>query len=343
MRIRQVRAVCRVLLTAGVALAALTWAYPVAAAPGDSLADVEQRVIDAKNEANAAAARFTDAQSRYEQLGDQVAMIEQRIKVGEARAESLHEVAQRRAVVAYKTQGADISVLFETDDPREGVRSSVLLDAANSSDKQAVAEYAEVAADLAVQRERLAGDRKAERDALDKAAGERKLLDVKVADAQRAQRNFDAKQQAAQAAAPRSGLTAVIAPVIDGLMCPVPGAAFSNDWGQPRSGGRRHEGNDMFAPTGTANIAVVNGDVTYGDGGLGGKGAYLAGENGVTYVYYHLSEYVGGPRHVSQGEVIGRLGDTGNARGSPHTHFEVRPGGRSAAATNPFPIISKVC
>src|SRR5215208_2360267 len=105
MRIRQLGAVCRVLFAAGLALAILTWAYPGAAAPGDSPADIEQRLADAKNEANAAVARFTDAQSRYEQLGDKVAIVQQKIKVG-ARAKDLHEVAKLRAVVAYKTQGA---------------------------------------------------------------------------------------------------------------------------------------------------------------------------------------------------------------------------------------------
>ena len=344
MRIRQLGAVCRVLFAAGLALAILTWAYPGAAAPGDSPADIEQRLVDAKNEANAAAARFTDAQSRYEQLGDKIAIVQQKIKGREARAKDLHEVAKLRAVVAYKTQGADISVIFETDDPLEGVRSSVLLNAANGSDKQAVAEYAEVAGDLAAQRDRLANDREAQREALDKVAAERKLLDAKVADAETAQRNFEAKQQAAQAAAPQSGAAAVNAPVIDGMMCPVPGAAFDNDWGQPRSGGRRHQGNDLFAAKGTANLAVVSGTVTFGDAGLGGMGAYLAGDNGVTYVYYHLSQYVGGPRRVSQGEVIGRVGQTGNAaRTAPHTHFETRPRGRRAGAVNPYPTISKTC
>jgi peptidoglycan LD-endopeptidase LytH len=71
-------------------------------------------------------------------------------------------------------------------------------------------------------------------------------------------------------------------------------------------------------------------------------GAYLEGDNGVTYVYYHLSEYVGGPRRVAQGEVIAKLGMTGNA-GAPHTHFEMRPGGRTATAINPYPTLIKIC
>jgi murein DD-endopeptidase MepM/ murein hydrolase activator NlpD len=125
------------------------------------------------------------------------------------------------------------------------------------------------------------------------------------------------------------------------MVCPVPGAAFSSDFGQPRTG-HTHQGNDMFAPMSTPNLAVVGGNITYGDGGSGGMGAYLDGDNGVTYVYYHLSQYVGGPRHVAQGEVIAKLGMTGNA-GAPHTHFEIRPGGRTAPAVNPYPTLVKIC
>ena len=99
----------------------------------------------------------------------------------------------------------------------------------------------------------------------------------------------------------------------------------------------------MFVPIGTSNLAVVAGNVTYGDGGSGGMGAYLAGDNGTTYVYYHLSQYLGGPRHVAQGEIIAKGGDTGNARGAPHTHFEIRPAGRTGPPVNPFPTISKIC
>ncbi|MGH8927824.1 MAG: LysM peptidoglycan-binding domain-containing protein, partial [Acidimicrobiia bacterium] len=41
--------------------------------------------------------------------------------------------------------------------------------------------------------------------------------------------------------------------------CPIPGARFFNDWGFPRSGGRFHEGNDLFAPRGTPVVAPVTG------------------------------------------------------------------------------------
>jgi murein DD-endopeptidase MepM/ murein hydrolase activator NlpD len=71
-------------------------------------------------------------------------------------------------------------------------------------------------------------------------------------------------------------------------------------------------------------------------------GAYIEGDNGVTFVYYHLSEYVGAPRHVNPGEVIGKVGQTGDATG-PHLHFEMRPGGRTAAPIDPYSTLTKIC
>jgi murein DD-endopeptidase MepM/ murein hydrolase activator NlpD len=84
----------------------------------------------------------------------------------------------------------------------------------------------------------------------------------------------------------------------------------------------------------------VNGNVTYGDGGGGGMGAYIAGDDGNRYVYYHLSAYVGPPRHVTAGEVIGKVGSTGDATG-PHLHFEIHPFGGPAA--DPYPTLQKIC
>ena len=102
-------------------------------------------------------------------------------------------------------------------------------------------------------------------------------------------------------------------------------------------------GVDLMSPRGTANVAVVSGNVTMRDpGGRPGLGVALRGDDGHLYYYFHLDSYEGGPRHVSQGEVIGYTGNTGDASGGPtHTHFEIHPGGGSAV--NPYPYVRAVC
>jgi murein DD-endopeptidase MepM/ murein hydrolase activator NlpD len=292
---------------------------------------LKQSADQARLEANEAAERYTNAQSSFEDLGNKIAELDQKIAAGEARREELRSITERRAVLAYKNQNTDREMVFDSNNPAESARSSVLLDRANEADNAAVAEMAALNAQLAEQRARHAEDHKdynAYRQRLD---DERKVLDDKVASADLAYRTLQAKRAA-------EGLGAT---VIDGLVCPVPGASFTNDFGQPRTG-HTHQGNDMFAPMGTPNLAVVNGNITYGPGGSGGNGAYLEGDNGVTYIYYHLSEYVGPPRRVVQGEVVAKLGMTGNA-GAPHTHFEIRPGGRTAPPQNPYQTLVKIC
>jgi murein DD-endopeptidase MepM/ murein hydrolase activator NlpD len=129
---------------------------------------------------------------------------------------------------------------------------------------------------------------------------------------------------------------------IDGIVCPVAGpSAFGDTWGAPRSGGRRHEGVDMLGPTGTPLAAVVSGYAEFKTNTLGGKAVGLKGSNGNYYYYAHLDRWEGGSRNVTRGEIIGYMGDTGNATGTPHLHFEIHPGG--GAAVNPYPSVRAVC
>jgi murein DD-endopeptidase MepM/ murein hydrolase activator NlpD len=122
-----------------------------------------------------------------------------------------------------------------------------------------------------------------------------------------------------------------------GFQCPVAGSAYSANYG-PRGSGFHH-GIDMFAPTGTPLVAVKGGSVTYvPNGGAGGNEAYLAANDGNVYYYAHLSAFVGGPRGVAQGEVIGLVGATGNASGA-HLHFEIRVGGINGSRTDPYPTL----
>ncbi len=114
-----------------------------------------------------------------------------------------------------------------------------------------------------------------------------------------------------------------------------------NDWGFPRTGGRFHEGNDMFAPRGTPFIAPVSGTVERKVGKIGGNQVKLMGDNGIGYYGTHLGRFGKGGR-VAAGDVIGYVGDSGNARGTAtHLHFEIHPGG--GAAVNPYPTLARIC
>ena len=126
-------------------------------------------------------------------------------------------------------------------------------------------------------------------------------------------------------------------------VCPVRGpVAFVNDWGAPRSGGRTHQGNDMFAAMGTPDVALIDGYAEHNLDDLGGVGIMLHGKDGNVYYYAHLSAYEGPSRLVKAGEVIGYVGDTGNAKGGPpHTHFGIKPGG--GAYVNPYPTLRVLC
>jgi peptidoglycan LD-endopeptidase LytH len=126
-----------------------------------------------------------------------------------------------------------------------------------------------------------------------------------------------------------------------GWACPIAGpTAFADTWGAPRSSGRRHLGVDMISPRGTPIVAVVAGVATATTNRLGGNAVYLAGSDGHRYYYAHLDSW-GTLGTVAAGTVIGYVGDTGNATGTPHLHFEIRPNGGSNV--NPYPTVRAFC
>jgi murein DD-endopeptidase MepM/ murein hydrolase activator NlpD len=126
-----------------------------------------------------------------------------------------------------------------------------------------------------------------------------------------------------------------------GMVCPIAGPrAFADTWGAARSGGRSHEGVDMMSPGGTPLVAVESGSANFSTNRLGGNAIWLTGASGTKYYYAHLSAWEGSSRSVSQGEVIGYVGKTGNTTAN-HLHFEVHPGG--GRAVNPYPYVRRVC
>jgi murein DD-endopeptidase MepM/ murein hydrolase activator NlpD len=118
-----------------------------------------------------------------------------------------------------------------------------------------------------------------------------------------------------------------------GFVFPVYGtASFGDSFGAPRPNipGGWHHGEDIFAPPGTPLLAVADGTLhTIGFTKIGGYRLWLRDTEGNEFYYAHLSAYsplaVEG-RSVEAGDVIGFIGDTGDAEGgSPHLHFEIHP------------------
>lgn len=130
------------------------------------------------------------------------------------------------------------------------------------------------------------------------------------------------------------------------IACPIgTPRTYSDTFGAPRSGGRAHQGVDLLAPTGTEIFAYENGVISrVSQNSLGGTTLNLQGESGNEYYYAHLSGYADGlstGQRVAVGEHIAFNGDTGNAAGTPHLHFEVRPNGGDPV--NPFPYARRAC
>jgi murein DD-endopeptidase MepM/ murein hydrolase activator NlpD len=118
----------------------------------------------------------------------------------------------------------------------------------------------------------------------------------------------------------------------DDWVCPVEGSRFINDWAFPRSQDRKHEGTDVFAPTGTPIVAVTDGvvvrmtTVDRFNGRSGFGGITVSYERGDERFYnahldaIHPDMTIG--HEVEAGDVIGWVGRTGNARGTPpHLHL----------------------
>ena len=126
---------------------------------------------------------------------------------------------------------------------------------------------------------------------------------------------------------------------------PVTGSKVSvgSYWGDNRDGGKRsHEGIDIFAPKLTPTVAGADGVVTgVREGGLGGKIVWLRVNDKKTSLYYaHLDkQLVQEGQTVKKGDVIGLVGNTGNAKNTPsHLHFGVyTPDG----PVNPLPFVNR--
>jgi len=124
------------------------------------------------------------------------------------------------------------------------------------------------------------------------------------------------------------------------LPLPVGTAAIRDSWQAPRSGGRRHEGIDLFAPEGTPVRSTTIGLVArVGSNRLGGKVVWVIGPGGQRHYYAHLARFaaIHAGQPIAAGDLLGHVGTTGNARGTPpHLHYGIYT---TRGAINPYPLL----
>jgi murein DD-endopeptidase MepM/ murein hydrolase activator NlpD len=138
---------------------------------------------------------------------------------------------------------------------------------------------------------------------------------------------------------------------VDGLAFPIawPYSPPTDSFGAPRMVGTDdehwHEGIDLFAERGAPLLATERGVIAkLGVGRLGGLKFWLVGESGAEWYYAHLDSFAEGLANgqvVDAGDVLGFVGTTGNAVGTPpHLHLQLHPDG--GEPVNPFPLLSVV-
>jgi hypothetical protein len=117
---------------------------------------------------------------------------------------------------------------------------------------------------------------------------------------------------------------------------------IADTWLAARGEWRRHEGQDIFAPRGMPILSATTGYVmNVGENRLGGLTVSVVGNGGRVYYYAHLDSYAANLAvgdHVTEQTVLGYVGTTGNAQGTPpHLHFGVYSG---TGAINPLPLLA---
>ena len=242
--------------------------------------------------------------------------------------------ARARSAVVRGESSEDAAELMTSNDPNDLAIAQALLGSVLEGDDAALQEY-------------LAAKQAVSSNLVDIAE---RLVDARLELEDARARLVEARRASVAAQFNLAVFAAGSEIVIHGFVFPVGEPhTFGDSFGAPRMMGttfeHAHQGTDIMAPMATPLLACERGIITeMGSDVLGGTELWLKGESGTYYYYAHLSAFVEGQKVgdlVEAGDLVGLVGDTGNAKGgAPHLHFEIHPDG--GKAVNPYPLLKVV-
>jgi len=298
----------------------------------ERVAEMRTLLDDAKGQLRVLRDRMLAEQAEVAGLVAELGELGIRARRNVAEAAAAQEALRLHAMEAFITGSTeDRLVVVRTADPVQMGVARELLGAVADGDRRVLERHRRA-------QRVLEGAQRSLADGLERA--KRELLAV---DAEFKSALSDAVAAAQAVVAYESGSQVYVR----GFVFPVEGPVeFIDSWGYPRMMGTAsahwHQGTDVFAPRGTPLLAAESGTLArIGTASLGGLKLWVVGDSGTHYYYAHLSAFAPGIHdgmRVNAGDVVGAVGDTGNARGTPpHLHFEVHPDG--AGPVNPYPLL----
>lgn len=335
-------------LTAGVLTAALVGSANAAPFPpqlpsAEEMARLQAQMSVALTKVRAAQATLDQVVREYEVAQDQLTDLVGKITVAQSRQDAL-EAELRAAQAAINARAAStyrserigmVNVVLQARTFRQFLTAFGLMRAVTVEDSKTLLRVRQLRAETAAARTDLEGQKAEQHRMIGDLAKKQKQIEGSL-------RATGKEYEAVRAEVEKRK---------SGFAFPVKAPySYSDSYGAPRMEGTKyyhsHEGTDIFALSGTAILAVVDGVLeNVGTATLGGIKLWLRspGDNW-TYYYAHLSSYASGVAsgvRVKKGQVIGYVGNTGNARGTPpHVHFETHV--PSGAPSNPYPILRRV-
>ena len=343
-------------LVAFAALAIAVVAVPASADTSSQLDTAKQEAATAQAELDSVAASWQAAEARLAVAQDAAASARARIAELEGRLGAVQVRLNERAAALYMAGGDPTVMALITSGSVEDVADRLqFADAVAQGDADLATQVSVQAQELQWERERLAAAISDGQTAVAQLQSQSDAIRSKMADLQARVATLQDQLAAEQAAAatpppgdPTGGTDGGNPPPITGsgwlLTCPVNGpTSFTDSFGDPRPGGRSHEGIDLIAAFGTPVVAVHSGTVHRTSSSTGGYGTVIFHDGTADWTFYtHFSSYAGPGEggHVSAGETIGLVGSTGDTSVN-HLHFEYHPGG--GAAVDPYSALLGVC